>query len=58
MTLNFLHRDDAHELLQFRPAPAQGRIATGIKVSTVALYSDVTETGSFSCSDEMLNQLP
>lgn len=41
----------------FRYVGVNGIKANDLKISAVALYSSVAETGSFSCSNEMLNQL-
>lgn len=41
----------------FRYVGVNGIKEENLKISAVALYSSVTETGSFSCSNEMLNQL-
>lgn len=41
----------------FRYVGVSGIKEEDLKISAVALYSSVAETGSFSCSDEMLNQL-
>ncbi len=41
----------------FRYVGVNGIKEKDLKISAVALYSSVTETGSFSCSNEMLNQL-
>ena len=41
----------------FRYVSVTGIDQKDIKVSAVALYSDIRRTGSFSCSDERLNRL-
>lgn len=41
----------------FRYAGISGITASDVEVSAFALYSDVRETGSFECSNEMLNRL-
>lgn len=41
----------------FRYVGVNGIKEENLKISAVALYSSVTETGSFSCSNEILNQL-
>lgn len=41
----------------FRYAGVTGAKPEEIEMEAVALYSDVRQTGSFSCSDAMLNQL-
>ena len=41
----------------FRYAGIQGMEEQDVEVSAFALYSDMEEIGTFSCSDEMLNRL-
>lgn len=41
----------------FRYISVEGIKAEDIKITAVALYSDVAEAGTFSCSNEMINQL-
>ena len=41
----------------FRYAGVKGVDAKDLEIEAVALYSDVEHSGSFRCSDEMLNKL-
>ncbi len=41
----------------FRYVSVSGIRAKDLRITAVALYSDIAETGSFSCSNEMLNRL-
>ena len=41
----------------FRYAGVRGARAEEIEIEAVALYSDIEQTGSFACSEPMLNQL-
>jgi alpha-L-rhamnosidase len=41
----------------FRYVSVEGIDEKDLELSAIALYSDVEETGHFSCSDEMLNKL-
>ena len=41
----------------FRYASVSGLAKEDIELEAVALYSDITERGNFSCSNEMLNKL-
>lgn len=41
----------------FRYAGVMGAEETDLEISAVALYSDIPQNGSFSCSNEMINKL-
>ena len=47
----------AFTYMGFRYVGVEGIEAEDIDVTAAALYSDLAETGGFSCSNEMLNQL-
>lgn len=62
-TLTYICRDGMQEYsprftyMGFRYISVEGAGQEEIELKAYALYSDVKETGSFSCSNEMLNRL-